>query len=121
MYVKAGARRGHIFCSLFASRFVNKRTEHFKQIFVHGYRQAGLNVGEYGEHGGSRNGIGINVGRSRPLLLFFPAFFIFPFRSLSVLMFSVVTRARTRRMSLLDTDSRPGTPQLDTASDRGEF
>ncbi|KAH8284189.1 hypothetical protein KR054_012071, partial [Drosophila jambulina] len=30
-----------------------------------------------------------------------------------------VTRARTRRMSLLDTDSRPGTPQLDTASDRG--
>ncbi|KAH8331181.1 hypothetical protein KR067_012537 [Drosophila pandora] len=34
-------------------------------------------------------------------------------------MSSVVTRARTRRMSLLDTDSRPGTPQLDTAGDRG--
>ncbi|XP_022210738.2 protein slender lobes [Drosophila obscura] len=30
-----------------------------------------------------------------------------------------VTRARTRRLSVLDTDSRPGTPLLDTASDRG--
>ncbi|XP_017140736.1 protein slender lobes isoform X2 [Drosophila miranda] len=30
-----------------------------------------------------------------------------------------VTRARTRRLSALDTDSRPGTPLLDTASDRG--
>ncbi|XP_017100817.2 protein slender lobes [Drosophila bipectinata] len=30
-----------------------------------------------------------------------------------------VTRARTRRMSLLDTDSRPGTPQLDSAAERG--
>ncbi|SPP87693.1 protein slender lobes [Drosophila guanche] len=30
-----------------------------------------------------------------------------------------VTRARTRRLSALDTDSRPGTPLLDTASERG--
>ncbi|XP_017085524.2 protein slender lobes [Drosophila eugracilis] len=30
-----------------------------------------------------------------------------------------VTRARARRMSLLETDSRPGTPQLDTATERG--
>ncbi|KAH8250243.1 hypothetical protein KR026_008841 [Drosophila bipectinata] len=34
-------------------------------------------------------------------------------------MYSIVTRARTRRMSLLDTDSRPGTPQLDSAAERG--
>ncbi|XP_017010753.2 protein slender lobes [Drosophila takahashii] len=30
-----------------------------------------------------------------------------------------VTRARTRRLSVLDTDSRPSTPQLDTAAERG--
>ncbi|KAH8383705.1 hypothetical protein KR009_010138 [Drosophila setifemur] len=34
-------------------------------------------------------------------------------------MYSIVTRARTRRLSILDTDSRPGTPQLDTAAERG--
>uniref|UniRef100_A0A6P4DVT5 Protein slender lobes n=1 Tax=Drosophila rhopaloa TaxID=1041015 RepID=A0A6P4DVT5_DRORH len=30
-----------------------------------------------------------------------------------------VTRARTRRLSVLETDSRPSTPQLDTAAERG--
>ncbi|KAH8318045.1 hypothetical protein KR074_003574 [Drosophila pseudoananassae] len=34
-------------------------------------------------------------------------------------MYSIATRSRTRRMSLLDTDSRPGTPQLDSAAERG--
>ncbi|KAH8267288.1 hypothetical protein KR018_004587 [Drosophila ironensis] len=34
-------------------------------------------------------------------------------------MYPIVTRARARRLSVLDTDSRPGTPQLDLAPERG--
>lgn len=33
----------------------------------------------------------------------------------------VVTRARTRRLSLLETDSRPSTPQLDTVAELGKL
>ncbi|KAH8267287.1 hypothetical protein KR018_004579, partial [Drosophila ironensis] len=37
----------------------------------------------------------------------------------NTIIYPTVTRARARRLSVLDTDSRPGTPQLDLAPERG--